>query len=72
MKGSNAIGLDAAEICLVLWVRIPAKLKVPAFEKYKGASNPRTHIRSYFRKMAAYSDDERLLMHLFQNSLSEA
>lgn len=65
MEGSNTIGLDAAEMCLVPRVRIPAKFKVTDFKKYKGASDPRTHIRSYCRKMVAYSDGERLLMHLF-------
>lgn len=47
MEGSNTLGLDAAEKCLVPVVRIPAKFKVPDFEKYKGASDPRTHIWSY-------------------------
>lgn len=65
MKVPNDMGLDADEICLMPGVRIPTKFKVPNFEKYKGASNPRTHIRSYCWKMDAYSDDERLLMHFF-------
>lgn len=72
MEGSNVIGLDATEMCLVPSVRIPAKFKVLNFEKYEGASNPRTHIRSYYRKMDAYPYDERLLMHFFQDSLSGA
>lgn len=65
MEGFNVIGLDAAEICLFHGVIIPAKFKVPDFEKYKGASDPRTHIR-------AYSDDDKLLMHFFQDILSGA
>lgn len=72
MEGSNAFGLDATEMCLVPSVQIPAKLKVPSFEKYKGVSYPRTHIRAYCRKMDAYSNDEKLLMHFFQNNLSGA
>lgn len=59
-------------MCLVLGVVIPAKFKVPDFEKYKGESDPRTHIRAYYQKMAAYSDDDRLLMNFFQYSSSEA
>lgn len=50
---------------------IYAKFKVPKFEKYKGASDPRTHFQAYCRKMDAYSDDDRLLMHFFQDSLNE-
>lgn len=72
MESTNVLGLDVSEICLVLGVIIPAKFKVPDFEKYKGARDPRTHIRAYFRKMAAYSGDNRLLMHFFQDSLRGA
>lgn len=48
------------------------QLKIPKFEKYKGVSCPKTHIRSYCRKMVVYSDDEKLLMHFFQDNLSGA
>lgn len=70
MASIDALGLDAAEICLVPGVVIPTKFKVPHFEKYKGNSDPRTLISAYCRKMAAYSSDDRLLMHFFQDSLS--
>lgn len=72
MEGSNAIWLNAAKMCLVYGVRIHVKFKVPNFEKYKRASDPRMHIRSYCQKMVAYSDDDRLLMHFsrqFERSL---
>ncbi|XP_050909313.1 uncharacterized protein LOC127123099 [Lathyrus oleraceus] len=72
MEGSNAIGLDVAEMCLVPSIIIPSKFKVPDFKKYKGESDPRTHIKAYCQKMDAYSDDGRLLMHFFQDSLSGA
>lgn len=72
MESTNALGLDAAEICLVPSVIIPAKFKIPDFEKYKGASDPTMHIQDYSRKMATYSYDELLLMHFFQDSLSGA
>ncbi|XP_050916800.1 uncharacterized protein LOC127131972 [Lathyrus oleraceus] len=72
IQSTNTLGLDAVEICLVPGVVIPSIFKVPDFEKYKGASDPRTHSRAYCLKMATYSDDDRLLMHLFQDSLSGA
>ncbi|XP_050876603.1 uncharacterized protein LOC127080316 [Lathyrus oleraceus] len=72
MEGPSAFGLDAAEMCLVPDVQIPAKFKVPTFEKYQGVNCPKTHIREYCRKMVAYSRDEKLLMHFFQDSLSGA
>lgn len=65
MEGPNAFSLDAVDMCLVLGVKIPAKFKVYDFQKYKEISCLRTHIRSYGRKMVAYSNDEKLLMHLF-------
>lgn len=60
MEGSDALGLNAVEMCLVPDVVIPTKFIVPYFEKYKGASDPRTHIWAYYWKMVAYSDDEQL------------
>ncbi|KAI5444251.1 hypothetical protein KIW84_012756 [Lathyrus oleraceus] len=68
----DALGLDAAEMCLVPGVVIPSKFKVLYYERYKGNINPRTHIRAYYRKMAAYSNDDRLLKNFFQDSLSGA
>ena len=53
-------------------VKIPAKFKVPNFGKYKGVSCPKIHIGSFCRKMATHYDDEKLLRHFFQDSLSEA
>lgn len=72
MESTDALGLDAVHMCLVSDVVIPAKFKVHDFEKYKGNTGPRTHIRAYCRKMAAYSSDDRLFMHFFQDSLSGA
>ncbi|XP_050908581.1 uncharacterized protein LOC127122258 [Lathyrus oleraceus] len=63
MESTDALGLDTAEMCLVPGVVIPSKFKVPDFEKYKGNSDPMTHIRAYCRKMVAYSSGDRLLMH---------
>ncbi|XP_050889040.1 uncharacterized protein LOC127094224 [Lathyrus oleraceus] len=65
IEGSDTFGLDAADMCLVQGVKIPLKFKVPKFEKYQGITCPKTHIRAFYRKMAAYSDDEKLLMHFF-------
>lgn len=63
MENTDPLGLDAVEMCLVPSVVIPAKFKVPDFEKYKGANDRRTHIRAYCHKMDAYYDDDKLLMH---------
>lgn len=64
--------MNARDMCLVPGVKIPTKFKVPAFEKYKGDTCPKTHIIPFCRKKLAYSDDEKLLMHFFQDNLSGA
>jgi len=61
---------DAAGLCLVPNIGIPPKFKVPGFEKYKGATCPKSHLTMYCRKMAAHAHNEKLLMHLFQDSLA--
>lgn len=62
----DTYGLDAFEMCLVLVSVIPIKLKVPNFERYKGISFPKTHLRAYCRKMVAYSNNNKLLIYYFQ------
>lgn len=53
-------------------IMIPPKFKVPDFDKYKRTNCPQTHVRSYYREMPAYTDDEKMLMHFFQDRLSGA
>ena len=71
IEGASAYEFgDAAGLCLVSDVVIPPKFKVSEFEKYKGATCPKSHLVMYCRKMAAYAHDEKLLMHFFQESLT--
>ena len=53
------------DLCLVPDMVIPPKFKVPNFDKYKGTTCPKSHLKMYSRKMGAYSEDEKLLMHFF-------
>ena len=61
-----------ADLCLVLDVVIPPKFKVPDFDRYKGTTCPKNHLKMYCRKMGAHSRDEKLLMHFFHDSLAGA
>ncbi|XP_050915298.1 uncharacterized protein LOC127130309 [Lathyrus oleraceus] len=70
MQGPDTFRLNAADMCLVPDVKIPPKFKVPSFEKYQGVTCLKTHIRAFCRKMAAHSNDEKFLMHFFQDNLS--
>ncbi|XP_058756795.1 uncharacterized protein LOC131630014 [Vicia villosa] len=72
IEGRDSLGLDAASLCLVPGIKIPLKFKVPNFEKYKGITCPMTHIKAFCNKMAPYAENDKLLIHLFQESLSGA
>jgi len=62
---------DIVDLCLVPDVIIPSKFKVSDFVKYKGTTCPKNYLKMYCRKMGAYSRDEKLLMHFFQESLAK-
>ncbi|XP_050897298.1 uncharacterized protein LOC127104136 [Lathyrus oleraceus] len=72
IEGLSAIGIDARDLCLVSNVVLPQKFKVSDLPKYKGLSCPRSHITMYCRKMVSYIDNDDLLIHYFQESLSGA
>jgi hypothetical protein len=63
--------IKAAEMCLVSNVVIPKKFKMPEFIKYTGTQCPITHLKAYCNKMVEVVDDEKLLIHFFQDSLSD-
>ncbi|KAK2416027.1 hypothetical protein QL285_038459 [Trifolium repens] len=64
--------LDFADMCLVPDLVLPPKFKVPEFEKYMGLSCPKNHLIMYSRKMASYANDDKLMIHCFQDRLVEA
>ena len=72
LKGKELFGKSAYELCLVPNVKIPLKFKVPDFEKYKGNSCPISHLTMYARKMSTHTDNNQLLIHYFQDSLTGA
>ena len=48
------------------------KFKVPDFEKHKGNTCPLSHLVMYARKMSTQTDNDQLLIHYFQDSLTDA
>lgn len=72
LKGKESFGKSAYERCLVPNVKAPPKFKVPDFEKFKGDTNPNEHLTSYVRRMSMYTDDDKLLIQCFQDSLTGA
>ncbi|KAK2400686.1 hypothetical protein QL285_050362 [Trifolium repens] len=71
MEGVND-SLDFSSMCLVPDLVLPPKFKVPEFEKYMGLSCPKNHLIMYSRKMASYANDDKLMIHCFQDSLAGA
>ena len=69
LGGKELFGRNVNELFLVPNVKIPAKFKVPEFEKYKGNTFPRAHLVMYVRRMSTHTDDQRLLIHFSQESL---
>lgn len=72
LRGKELFGRDVNDMCLVPDVKMPAKFKLPEFEKYKGNSCPQTHLVMYVRKMSMYTNDQRMLIHCFHDNLTGA
>ncbi|KAK8999936.1 hypothetical protein V6N11_082074 [Hibiscus sabdariffa] len=70
MQGANVHGgIDAKELSLVSDLEMPPKFKTPKFEKFDGTTCPSAHLTMYCRRMALFLDNEKLLIHCFQDSL---
>ncbi|GAU51349.1 hypothetical protein TSUD_412970 [Trifolium subterraneum] len=72
LRGKDLFGKNAHDLCLVPNIQIPAKFKVPDFEKYKGNTCPQSHLVMYARKTSTQTDNDQLLIHYFQDSLTGA
>jgi hypothetical protein len=72
LRGKDLFGKSAAELCLVPNVKIPIKFKVPDFEKYTGNTCPLSQLVMYGRKISTQTNNDQLLIHYFQDSLSGA
>ncbi|KAI5435605.1 hypothetical protein KIW84_022132 [Lathyrus oleraceus] len=70
MIGKDLFGKTAVELCLVPNVKIQVKFKVHDFEKYIGNSCSLSHLVTYARKMSTQIDNDQLLIHYFQDSLT--
>ena len=58
-------------MCLVSIIVIHKKFRVLEFVKYTWTQYPITHLKAYCNKMAKVVYDEKLLIHFFQDSLSD-
>ncbi|XP_040963905.1 uncharacterized protein [Gossypium hirsutum] len=62
--------LSAKELSLVPDLVLPPKFKASDFEKYDGTRCPKAHLIMFCRKMTGYVNDDKLLVHCFQDSLA--
>ncbi|KAK5824387.1 hypothetical protein PVK06_019159 [Gossypium arboreum] len=70
IEGTEAFStLSARELSLVPDLVLPPKFKVPDFEKYDGTRCPKAHLIMFFRKMTGYVNEDKLLIHYFQDIL---
>ncbi|XP_052888077.1 uncharacterized protein LOC128296667 [Gossypium arboreum] len=65
-------GIDAKKLSLVPNLVLPPKFKMPEFERYNGTSCPEAHITMFCQRMTGYVNNDQLLIHYFQDSLSGA
>ena len=65
-------GLNPNDLNLVSNLVIPSHFKMPRFEKYDGTSCPKMHLIMYCNKMTVHAHNEKLLIHIFQESLTGA
>lgn len=70
LRGKDLFGKNAYELCLVLNMKIHVKFKIPDFQKYKGNTSPISHLVMYVRKISTQIDNNQLLIHYFQDSLT--
>ena len=70
IEGLNELkGMDLAELTLVPDLVLPPKFKAPEFEKFNGSICLVAHLTMYCRKMIRYTNNDKLLIHCFQDSL---
>ena len=71
MEGINIPGgIDAGELSLVHGLVISHKFKTLAFDKYDGTKCPTMHLTMYCRKISAHTDNDKLFIYCFQDSLT--
>lgn len=71
-EGNVVFGVAAIDICLVLDLVMPAKFKALEFKKYKEHTCPKGDLVMYYLKMFAYTNNDKMLIHYFQDKLRGA
>lgn len=70
IEGDKVFYATPKEMCLVSGIVILDKFKTTYFDKYKGHSFHKSYLIMYYRKMAAHVENDKLMIHYFQDNLS--
>ena len=62
--------VDLQSLSLYLEARLPAKFKMPSFDKCDSTSCPVTHLKMYVKAMQPLGADDAILAQMFQTSLT--
>ena len=72
IEGVDTYGrLDIIKLSLVPDLVIPPKFRVLDFLKYYETICPLMHLKMFCRKMGGYTNNEKIMIHCFHDSLSE-
>ncbi|KAH7848754.1 hypothetical protein Vadar_007298 [Vaccinium darrowii] len=71
MQGPNAYAsTNFSDLCFFPNQPLPPKFKIPDFTKFNGTTDPMTHLRLYAGALSGYPNPDKLMMQLFQHSLT--
>jgi hypothetical protein len=62
--------VDLQSLSLYPEARLPAKFKMPSFDKFDSTSCPVSHLKMYVRAMQPLGADDAILAQMFQSSLT--
>ena len=70
MQGTDHRSYQFQDLCYFPKAMLPLKFRISDFDKYNGRGCPIAHLKAYCRDLAQLHADERLLIRLFQKSLT--
>ncbi|GKV17144.1 hypothetical protein SLEP1_g27684 [Rubroshorea leprosula] len=62
--------VNISSLCFFPNIQLPHKFKLPKSDKYNGTGCPYAHLTMYCRKMTSYANNEKLMIHYFQDNLT--
>ena len=70
MQGQNCQPYQFRDLCYFPEATLPENFRIPEFDKYNSRGCPITHLKAYCCDLAQLQADDKLLIRLFQKSLT--